>query len=105
MTAELTSSGSRAQLVAKAAAAVREALDPDWRAEFEAAYWPALREDEERPDSRAVAEVVGAWWPRAVLCRQLSAADALLAGVAASGRAPRRKLGLGRRDHGAVRRF
>ncbi len=47
-------------------------LDPDFRAEFEAEYWPALRADEQaaecgQPADR-VAEIVERWWTKAVIC-------------------------------------
>lgn len=56
--------------VDKTPAAVREALDPDWRAQFEHAYWQALAQDEKFLEGQAVAALVEDWWPRAQLCQR-----------------------------------
>ncbi|WP_067069992.1 DUF6247 family protein [Carbonactinospora thermoautotrophica] len=55
--------------VEKTPAAVREALDPDWRAEFEAGWRAALDQAKETFDLDPAHEVVIRWWPRAQLCQ------------------------------------
>ncbi|WP_141658808.1 DUF6247 family protein [Carbonactinospora thermoautotrophica] len=54
--------------VDKTPAAVREALDPDWRAQFEADWRAALEQAKETFDLDAIHEVILNWWPLAQLC-------------------------------------
>jgi hypothetical protein len=48
--------------------AIRAALDPDRRAEFEAEFRTALGHADDTFDLTAVHKVIDRWWPQALLC-------------------------------------
>ncbi|WP_239308201.1 MULTISPECIES: DUF6247 family protein [unclassified Frankia] len=48
--------------------AVRAALDPDRRAEFEAEFRAALARVDDDLDLAAAQKVIDRWWPQALLC-------------------------------------
>lgn len=56
--------------VEKTPKAVREALDPDLRVEFEREFQEALARAAETYDLEPVLEVVEEWWPQAQVCAQ-----------------------------------
>lgn len=48
--------------------AIRDALDPERREEFEAEFRAALGQADETFDLTAVQKVIDQWWPQALLC-------------------------------------
>ena len=48
--------------------AVRDALDPDRREEFETEFRAALSQADDTFDLTAVQKTIDRWWPQALLC-------------------------------------
>jgi hypothetical protein len=53
---------------ARTGPAVRDALDPERREEFEAEFRTALSQADDTFDLTAVQKVIDRWWPQALLC-------------------------------------
>ncbi|WP_267595234.1 DUF6247 family protein [Carbonactinospora thermoautotrophica] len=63
--------------VEKTPAAVREALDPDWREQFEADWRAALDQAKETFDLAPAHEVVMKWWGPAQVCAKPGARESI----------------------------